>query len=349
MKSHIGYWGILMLVVLSACRNGSVTLLPEATGAAYSMVVVADSSVWNGVAGRTLCTVLSADIPGLPQAEPYFDVTYVAPPRFGRLFKSSRNIIVLTVDSRIPEARSVFSRDFWAESQGVMNIKANNEEQLAGFIEKKRAQILSLFEGTEQQRQVVRLQDRYNRSVTDSLVSHLGVQVRLPLDMDRMKKGRNFFWASNDKAEGRMDFVAYSVPYTSVDQLTLEQIIALRDSVMQVNIPGGPEGAYMTTQRLLEPVEKLLNVEGKYCKEIRGLWEMKGDIMGGPFVSHVRIDEANRRIVVTEVFVYAPSKSKRNLLRRLEASLYTVKLPDITTLPELKVTPERIDSSAIDR
>ena len=54
---------------------------------------------------------------------------------------------------------------------------------------------------------------------------------------------------------------------------------------------------------------------------------MKGDFMGGPYVSHTRLDEKNQRIITAEIFVYSPDKMKRNLVRQMEASLYTLKLP----------------------
>ena len=60
---------------------------------------------------------------------------------------------------------------------------------------------------------------------------------------------------------------------------------------------------------------------------MRGLWKVVGDMMGGPFVSHIRLDEQNQRIVVVEGFVYAPETNKRNYIRRLEASLFTLRLP----------------------
>lgn len=71
-----------------------------------------------------------------------------------------------------------------------------------------------------------------------------------------------------------------------------------------------------------------LNVHGDYTLEARGLWRMKGDFMGGPFVSHTRLDKKNQRIITAEIFVYSPEKMKRNLVRQMEASLYTLKLPD---------------------
>ena len=61
---------------------------------------------------------------------------------------------------------------------------------------------------------------------------------------------------------------------------------------------------------------------------MRGLWRMEGDMMGGPFVSVARLDEQNNRVVVAEGFVYAPETDKRNFIRRIEAALYTLRLPD---------------------
>ena len=71
----------------------------------------------------------------------------------------------------------------------------------------------------------------------------------------------------------------------------------------------------------------------------RGLWDMKGDAMGGPYLMKVlpmskgkivtprsyyrqptRIDS---RIVVI-AFVYAPEMKKRNLTKQLEATLSTI-------------------------
>ena len=94
---------------------------------------------------------------------------------------------------------------------------------------------------------------------------------------------------------------------------------------MKVNIPGARPGMYMATDSLMTDV-RLLQLRGRQVMEVRGLWYMKGDFMGGPFVAHVRVDEARRRVVVAEVFVYAPGRLKRDLMRGMEASLYTWRL-----------------------
>lgn len=54
---------------------------------------------------------------------------------------------------------------------------------------------------------------------------------------------------------------------------------------------------------------------------------MENDMMGGPFVSHAVVDELNNRVIVVEAFVYAAGQKKGRFIRKLEASLYTLKLP----------------------
>ena len=100
-----------------------------------------------------------------------------------------------------------------------------------------------------------------------------------------------------------------------------------RDSIMKANIPGAREGMYMATDTLLTEV-KDITVKKQYAKEMRGLWFMEGDMMGGPFVSHARLDHINARVVVVEAFVYSPEKLNRNVMRKMEAALYTLKLPE---------------------
>ena len=110
-------------------------------------------------------------------------------------------------------------------------------------------------------------------------------------------------------------------------------------SVMKINIPGSLEGMYVATDTNYVEVKNIA-VKGEYAFEARGLWYMKGDMMGGPFVSHARVDRPNGRVVVVEGFVYAPEKPKRDLMRQLEAVLYTLKLPQEQQIDEIVVSPE---------
>ena len=114
----------------------------------------------------------------------------------------------------------------------------------------------------------------------------------------------------------------YVYPGDSLDPV---KALAARDSVMRRAIPGERQGMYMQTVH--GSVKYALSTEkGRTLMTSRGLWEMYGDAMGGPFVSHSVVDTARRRIVVAEAFVYAPEMKKRNLIRQAEAALYTLKV-----------------------
>ena len=95
---------------------------------------------------------------------------------------------------------------------------------------------------------------------------------------------------------------------------------------MKANIPGVRD-SYMSTDSITVEVKDIA-VQGAYAMEARGLWRMKGDFMGGPFVSHSMVDTLNNRIVVGEVFVYEPKKLKRRYIRQMEAALFSMKIMD---------------------
>lgn len=121
---------------------------------------------------------------------------------------------------------------------------------------------------------------------------------------------------------------------------------------MKINIPGEREGMYMETDSL-HVSSKDISVRGDYAMEVRGLWDVKNDIMGGPFVSHARVDQVNGRVVVVEAFVFSPDKLKRDYMRKMEAALYTLKLPKEEELPEIVINAdddiqeEKIDTARI--
>ena len=166
----------------------------------------------------------------------------------------------------------------------------------------------------------------HNDYISTKVGSKFDCDIWLPAELASSKEGKDFFWASTNTATGDQNFVIYSYPYTDKNTFTKEYFIHKRDSVMKANIPGAKEGMYMSTDSITVDVRPI-DVHGDYTMEARGLWRMKGDFMGGPFVSHTRLDKANQRIITAEIFVYSPDKLKRNLVRMLEASLYTLKLP----------------------
>ena len=83
----------------------------------------------------------------------------------------------------------------------------------------------------------------------------------------------------------------------------------------------------MTTSTFVSPEYRKVEIDGIFRAELRGLWEMTTDMMGGPFVSQAFVNENTGRVIFIDVYVYAPEKKKRSLIRNLEASFYTIDIP----------------------
>lgn len=337
MKAFFYLFQLALLLALTACNGKGAATLQSATGSPNEVLLVAQKSVLDGPAGREAWNILDSDIPGLPQSEAQFRISAVTDKQFDNILKPVRNIFMLEVSDLSTQPKFSFARDVWSKGQMVLYLKAPDQESMAAYLKEHGQVVIDFFVNSEINRVVSTLRKSYNHTAADELFDLLGVSMNIPTDLTQTNTKENFFWASNNGRTARMDLVVYAVPYNDINAFTPEQIIARRDSIMKLNIPGAYEGTFMTTSKFIEPIYRAMSLGGKYVGEMRGLWEVSGDVMGGAFVSHTRLDEANQRIITAEVFIYAPEKKKRNLVRALEAALYTLKLPQDNELPEVPV------------
>ena len=329
MRKHLFYLSmVLVLTLFSACGGGKKGVFtPTSSGRAYEVLVVVEPGLWERPAGRALFDVLDSDVPGLPQSERSFRIMYTAPSNYDATLKLIRNIIIVDVNKDLyTQPKFKYARNVYAAPQSILTIQAPDEASFEKFVEENRRVIIDFFTHAEMNRQISVLKDKHSDYIATKVKSQFDCDVWVPGELTSTKEGENFFWAGTNAATGDQNFVIYSYPYTDKDTFTKEYFVHKRDSVMKANIPGAREGMYMSTDSLMTDVRPI-SVQGDYALEARGLWRIKGDFMGGPFVSHVRLDKANQRIIVSEIFIYSPDKMKRNLVRQMEASLYTLKLP----------------------
>lgn len=326
MKTHVLVTSFLLLLCfMGACNSSPV--MTKATGLAYEVVVVMDKPIWNGEAGQAVKKDLSSEVPGLPQSEPSLKITYAPTPDFNGLLTYVRNIFILDIDSTMYTKVSVnYEANRWASGQVVLTMKAPTEKAAVEYLEAHKKQLVNFFVKEEMNRMIALLQKNYSNLVQDKLKNKFDILLNAPSDMTFYRDTTDFFWTSNNANTGRTDMVVYTFPYTDPNTFTAEYLIAKRDSVLKANVPGAFPNSYMTTDSRFVDYAPI-TLHGKYCGVLRGLWKMEGDMMGGPFVSHIRLDEKNNRVVVVEGFVYAPETNKRNFIRKAEAALYTLRLP----------------------
>ncbi|MDR2041385.1 MAG: DUF4837 family protein [Tannerella sp.] len=338
----ISIWGFLLSMTLASCNffsssSGSVV---RATGVPYEVVVVADHSLWNDAVGNKIKDELQRTVPGLPQAEPSMRITHVDPADFNGIMTYVRNILMVEVDpSRYTKVSFNTEKDRWSSGQVVVHVTSPEKAMLHDYLEQHPGQLVDYYTKVEMSRMAQVLRKTHSTWIENKLKEKFGIVLYVPEEFGSYKDSTDFFWSSNNANTGRMDIVVYTFPYTDEQTFTKEYLVARRNSMLGANIPGSFPGSHMATDT--NNVSYTATTQrGKYCGVLRGLWQMEGDMMGGPFVSYARVDETQNRVVVAEGFVYSPETDKRTYIRRLEGALHTLLLPGESDAQEEQPKPE---------
>lgn len=365
----------LIMTTLLGCGKSTGRTLTSATGSIYECLVVmneepltqdqlntvAKLSLVNEASGYTepvtttydlVEAIMSADMPCMPQVEPYFRLTQLATAQFDDMFKPTRNILFVDIDpQKYTQLKTKVSNDYWSTPQAICRIQTPSQEEFVSYWLEHGAEIRDWFVNQEIKRQM-----KFYRASTNKearvILQQQGYDMLIPEDymviMDTVLGGATTYslrnpiavapevrllWCCNNKGTMRRDLVVYSYPYTDENTFTLDYLNAKRDEILSRVVSASVEGSYMGTEyKVFPPQMRAITVqEDEYATEVRGLWKiLDGEAMGGPYVSHTRLDQINGRIVTAETFIYAAGQKKRSTLRQAEAILYTLQLPQDT-------------------
>lgn len=147
----------------------------------------------------------------------------------------------------------------------------------------------ALLNAFERRQQVEALRRHHNPRAAEAIRKMFGIEMLIPADMGSSMVRPGFIWLSNNAPRGMTNIAVMRGPA----DVALARHIKGETDAMHMQLTGPPRA--------------------------RGLWEMTGDAMGGPYVMR-RVGD-----VTVIAFVYAPESKKRNLMRQLEAALYTIK------------------------
>lgn len=315
-------------LLMQSCNSTSVGSFIQAAGTPGEVMIVMDGHEYESQAALDLERALTQPAPALPQEEPILRVTSrVVKTAFNNIVRRARNIVLVDIDpARFTTATMRFSYDEWAQGQIVVNITAPALDSVSTFVKAKGDLMAGLIVRHELFRQSEVSNQAFSaraRELVDSLFMH---HIEVPRDITAYKVGKDFLWMSNRRIREEKNLVIYSFPYSSPRDLEPARLVAVRDSVLKVNIPGDVEGSHPGTAPFGVYYRKVQMPDKEVRSEVRGLWEMKnGGAMGGPFVQQAYYDQANGRVVVAEGFIYHPNEDKLKLVRSMEASLYSLR------------------------
>lgn len=275
---------ILFVVFMAGCSQKDG--LPSSAGQPYKVLVVAPDSQSATIVTR----ILSAPMQGLPQEESLFDVTYCNNSRFGLSQRLLRSIVTIDIDStRHDKVEIRYEHDKDASPQIIIHLNSPSKKALSTAMEHGTGgtKLMSLLLRHEEAIQKRFIDEHRNTKMEQTVKRMFGIDIHLPANMQASKTSKDFLWIADNSG-------------TTMQSLCIFKGTKV-DSMLQANIQGEQAGMHMV-------------IDG----DKRGLWEMKGDAMGGPYIMETLTTHDSGPITLF-AFVYAPGHEKRLLIRRLEA------------------------------
>lgn len=320
---------LLTVLLITGCTNGTkkktAGTYVTVHSSPYELLIVGNKDWLSTTNGTVFMENVNPEVPGLPQSEQNFKVISINSYAFDKTFQAFANIIIFDIDAKYTKAEMKKAMDVYAHPQTIVYLTAPDGRSMADLAETDGNKIVDLFVSAELKRERSYLNKMHSDAVLNQVKRQFGCTIYVPKDIDAIKEGTNFMWASSLAEENRLNICVYSYPFTADEDFSKQRFIAHRDSFMQKNIRGEEFDQYMSLNKDFVDSRHIM-CDGHFVQEVRGLWRMENDMMGGPFVSYTQVDTATNRVIVTEGFVYAPGKKKRNYIRELEASLQTFKI-----------------------
>ena len=282
-------------------KRGDEKKLPASIGQPYEVLLEGDTL-------DIVKTMLTEDVDILPQPEPMCNVISVKRGKVSGSYLLMRTRVIVTIGKNFSVK---VSHDENAAPQTIIRIHAASLQELRDSLQPRVFQA-AIYEAEQEHLAAVVKQNPEKQKLVKRL---FGIDIKIPDQLDASKEAKNFLWLSNNANRGMQNLIFVRVEseerrVKNSTPLTPKEEI---DSLLRKNMVGEMDDMYM---QLSYP--KML-----YNNLTQGLWEMKGDAMGGPYrMGRVPLDED---VIYIIAFVYAPEMKKRNLMKQLEAVMTTAK------------------------
>ena len=299
--------GCLLFLFFFICSpgGGRNRKLPKSTGQPYEVVLKGDTD-------SIVTKILTEEVPALPQPEPLCRLIQVKKGKIHGSYLLVRTRIVVNIPAAEFSVR--LSRNENASPQTVIRISARSLQQLREKLNPEKLRQLVDETELEHLASIISTNpSKQNREMQQLVKKNFGISMNIPAEMQASKKAKNFIWISNNASSGMKNLLVMKVKseerrVKNSDAFSPQEKQQI-DSILRTNMPGETDSMYMIIPVLSE----------------KGLWEMKGDAMRGPYaMRRIRLRKTGNEIIIIG-FVYAPEMKKKILIKQLEAAISTIK------------------------
>ncbi len=323
-----------------------VRVKPNAMGKINEIVVISDEDLWESSLQDTFLYYFESAYPIMPAPEPIFDVRHFTLEDLNAepLRQELRTYVFLAdvddLDSKTTtlikndfgqerfnkavngEITTAVGKDKWARGQLIIFLMGKGEEGLAASIRRNYPTIARRINEHDSgilEARVYAAKD--NPGLSNKIATEYGIKMNIParFQVALDDKDENIIWLRKDDKESILNLVVRKFEYKNESQLKHENVKKLRNEYGKAFVSSGEPGSFMViNDRDLPVYDYTYEINGLYTKEIRGIWEMSNDFLGGPFASYLILEKDKGILVFVDAFVFAPGKNKRDLMQQLE-------------------------------
>lgn len=340
--------GILFVLAVTGCSEATRKKLeptPLAVGSLNQLAIIADDELWNGPLGDSINFYFGSAFPILPQPESLFDLKHFSPDDLvseptRRQLKayliigdisdpnsSTGNMIADDIGSEKvaqaledPTYNTNVGHDRWAKGQLLIYLFASGQQKLSNQIVSKFPSIAKAIQNQYQEQIDASVYlGGPNNQLINQIERQFGIYLKIPSDFQVNVEDESTMWIIREGDVGVSNLLINRSPYESQDQFKKEEIIARLNTLGKKYISTTLPGTYMRINDADLPVfTQSMQLDDNYAVESRGIWEMEGDFLGGPFVSYQILDEPKGELITICGFILAPGEKKRNFVLYLE-------------------------------
>lgn len=316
----------LFIGFLTAC--GDQETKPSAAGKSGEILVVADSSVLYSEGGKIIIDSLIQAFPAIPQYEPLFRVVPIEPKAFKNILAHHRNVFFIETGP-MQDGKNYslsFKNDVYATGQLVVRFRAADMNWLTSSALLMSSSVIQKFRDEEFSRAVKGMKELRRTEISRKVEKAAGIELPLTDDYFIAVNKGNYNWIRKETIHMSYGIQIYRLPYVSDQSFSDSSMIALRDSLSKIYIPGPSKSSYMTTDKQVPAITEVTTINDHYTLKVKGLWRTEGDFMGGPYTSYLIHHKKGNELIFIDTFIYAPRFDKREYVKQMEAVIHSMRI-----------------------
>ena len=314
----------------------------NALGLINQITVIADDEIWDGPVGDSVRLYYQSAFPIMPQPEPYFELRHYTyrDIETSSLRRELRTYLILAdlqdtssqvtklvqrdlgdiiqPNSDTHKGRAAYNR--WAIDQMVIYLYQDGKDKLAEAVATSFPNFRDkIHEHDAEMLDASTFAFGENRAVQRMIREQYGVEMKIPGDYVVAKQDDRAMWLRRISDDYLTNLILYKKPYSSQEQLSMDHMIDMRDSLGRYLVSTSIEGSYMRTDDVNLPTyEQTFSLDDHFVKELKGVWEMEGDFYGGPYFFYGILSPDQKEVFYIDAFILAPGEKKKRQMQYLD-------------------------------